>query len=154
MATMPMVVASLGIIPALQFLTAPREDGLVILTAFRHVVWAQGIAYFLLFFAMPLRDQFLCQEDLPFPSAIATAMTIDEKATQAALSKACAQSNDGGSVASERRPNRFENVPDNGVPQENVEGSRAMTFFNSVALSGFYVSIPLPKGTQTLRRTC
>jgi uncharacterized oligopeptide transporter (OPT) family protein len=87
MATMPMVVASLGIIPALQFLTAPREDGLVILTAFRHVVWAQGIAYFLLFFAMPLRDQFLNQDDLPFPSATATAMIIDEKATQAALSK-------------------------------------------------------------------
>jgi len=87
MATMPMVVASLGIIPALQFLTAPREDGLVILTAFRHVVWAQGIAYFLLFFAMPLRDQFLNQDDLPFPSTTATAMIIDEKATQAALSK-------------------------------------------------------------------
>jgi uncharacterized oligopeptide transporter (OPT) family protein len=87
MATMPMVVASLGIIPTLQFLTAPREDGLVILTAFRHVVWAQGIAYFLLFFAMPLRDQFLNQDNLPFPSATATAMIIDEKAIQAALSK-------------------------------------------------------------------
>jgi hypothetical protein len=151
MATMPMVAANLGVIPALQFLTGPSEGGPVVLTTFRHIVWTQGISCFVLLFAMLLRDQFLYQEDLPFPSAIATAMTIDEKATQAVLSKSCAQSNDGDSVASERYPNLSENVPDNRVPQGNVKGSRVMTFFIPVALSGFYVSIPLPKGTQTLR---
>jgi hypothetical protein len=154
MATMPMVAANLGVIPALQFLTGPSEDGPVVLTTFRHIAWPQGISYFALFFAMLLRDQFLYQEDLPFPSAIATAMTIDEKATQAALSKLCAQSNDGDSAAPERRPNRFENVPDDRVPRGNVEGSRVMTFFIPVTLAGVYVSIPLPKGTQTLPGTC
>jgi hypothetical protein len=154
MATMPMVVANLGVIPALQFLTGPSEGGPVVLTTFRHILWAQGISFFALFFAMILRHQFLYQADLPFPSAIATAMTIDKKATQAALSKSCTQSNDGDSVASERYPNRPENVPDNRVPQGNVEGSRVMTFFIPVALSGVYVSIPPPKGMQTLRGTC
>jgi uncharacterized oligopeptide transporter (OPT) family protein len=153
-ATMPMVAANLGVIPALQFLTGPSKDGPVVLTTFRHIAWAQGISYFALFFAMLLRDQFLYQEDLPFPSAIATAMTIDQKATQAALSKSCTQSNDGGSVASERFPNRPENVSDNRVPQGNVQGSRVMTFFIPVVLSGVYVSIPPPKGMKTLRGTC
>jgi OPT oligopeptide transporter protein len=149
MATMPMVVASLGVIPALQFLTAPREGGPVVLTAFRHLAWAQGIAYFPLFFAMPLRDQFLNQDDLPFPSATATAMTIDEKATRAALSKSCALSNDGFDTGSEAYPNRSEQVLDTQARPGNVEASQVMTFFIPVALSGVYVRLPLsPEATK------
>jgi uncharacterized oligopeptide transporter (OPT) family protein len=146
MATMPMVAASLGVIPALQFLAGPREDGPVVLTAFRHIAWAQGIAYFPLFFAMPLRDHFLKQDDLPFPSATATAMNIDEMATQAALSKPCAQSNDGFDTTSEAYPRRSEHVPETRGRMGDVEVSRVMTFFIPVALSGVYVSLPLPSG--------
>jgi uncharacterized oligopeptide transporter (OPT) family protein len=153
-ATMPMVVASLGVIPALQFLTGPGEDGPVVLTACRHIAWAQGIAYFALFFAMPLRDQFLSQADLPFPSATVTAMTIDEKATQATLSKLRAPSNDGFNTISEANPNRLEHLPDTRVRVENVEASRVMTFFIPVGLAGLYVSLPLPRGTQTVSTTC
>jgi uncharacterized oligopeptide transporter (OPT) family protein len=147
MATMPMVAANIGVIPALQFLTGSGEDGPVVLTTIRHISWAQGIAYFGPFFAMLLRDQFLYQEDLPFPSAKATAKTIDK---QAALSTSCVQSNNGSSVASEGYP---ENAPDNRVPQGNMERPRVMTVFIPIVLSGVYVSIPLPQGTQTLRRT-
>jgi uncharacterized oligopeptide transporter (OPT) family protein len=149
MATMPMVAASLGVIPALQFLTEPREGGPMVLTTFRHIIWAQAIAYFPLFFAMPLRDQFLNQDDLPFPSATATGMIIDEKATEAALSRSRVQSNDGFDTISDTQPNRSEHVPNTRVRSGNVEASWVMTFFIPVALSGVYVGLPLPRGTQT-----
>lgn len=149
MATMPMVAGNLGVIPALQFLTGPKENGPVVLTAFDHVVWAQGLAYFPLFFAMLFRGQFLNQDDLPFPSATATATIIDEKATQTALSKPCTQANDGIDSASEVYPNSSEHVPDTQVRQANGELLRVMMFFIPVALSGVYVSLPCPRGTRT-----
>jgi uncharacterized oligopeptide transporter (OPT) family protein len=142
MATMPMVAASLGVIPALQFLTGPRENGPLVLTAFRHIVWAQGLAYFPLFFAQLLRSHFLTQDDLPFPSATATAMIIDEKAAQVALLKPCAQANDRFDNASEAHPNSLEQVQDNGLHLPNGDLLRVMMFFIPVALSGVYVSLP------------
>ena len=155
-ATMPMVAASLGVVPALQFLARSREGGPIVLTAVRHLAWTQAIAYFPLFFAMLLRDQFLGQADLPFPSATAAAMTIDDKATATATAALPTRSStrlmaESEAAATEAFLDRSEHVPDlPGRPQENPPVSRVTAFLIPVALSGFYVqSSPLSRDPQS-----
>ncbi|KAL1529737.1 hypothetical protein AB1Y20_000673 [Prymnesium parvum] len=71
-ATMPLAGGFVGIIPALGMLDPP-----VVLSVWQQVVWAAGLTYFGIFFAVPLRRQTILVEQLTFPSGTATAKLIE-----------------------------------------------------------------------------
>lgn len=88
-ATGPLAYGFIGIIPAIEKLLTPEESGLVnelkfqILESFepfkqwwKLLVWSSGLAFFGVFFAIPLREEFIIRQQLKFPSGSATATLI------------------------------------------------------------------------------
>ncbi|CAM0142125.1 unnamed protein product [Umbelopsis sp. WA50703] len=76
-ATMPLAAGFVGIIPALQSMT--EEDhpgGGLTFSSGQLIVWSLGVAFFGVFFAIPLRTQTIIREKLRFPSGTATAQMI------------------------------------------------------------------------------
>ncbi|KAK9447304.1 OPT oligopeptide transporter protein-domain-containing protein [Limtongia smithiae] len=74
--TGPLGFGLVGIIPALEKLLTPEEGGPLLLSTWRIFLWSTGIAFFGVFFAVPLRKQVIVKEKLRFPSGSATAMMI------------------------------------------------------------------------------
>ncbi|KAI9298548.1 OPT superfamily oligopeptide transporter [Neoconidiobolus thromboides FSU 785] len=80
-ATMPLAGGFVGIIPALGMLSPEDRpnhgisSGLV-LNTYQLLLWGLGIAFFGVFFAVPLRKQVILKEKLKFPSGTATAQMI------------------------------------------------------------------------------
>ncbi|GAB7337926.1 hypothetical protein MBLNU457_4310t1 [Dothideomycetes sp. NU457] len=78
--TMPLGCGFVGVIPALELLLKPSEtpggeQGLH-LPLGKLVIWALGICFFGVFFAVPLRKEVIIREKLKFPSGTATALMI------------------------------------------------------------------------------
>lgn len=63
-----------GVIPALERLLKPAEGGPIHLSTLQLAFWAFGVAFFGVFFAVPLRKQVIIREKLRFPSGTATAL--------------------------------------------------------------------------------
>jgi uncharacterized oligopeptide transporter (OPT) family protein len=83
--TMPLGCGFVGVIPALNYLLRPEENGPLDIGLWRLIVWSVGICFFGVVFAVPLRREFVIREKLKFPSGTATALMIrvlhgDEKA--------------------------------------------------------------------------
>ncbi|KAK9237598.1 OPT oligopeptide transporter protein-domain-containing protein [Lipomyces kononenkoae] len=74
--TGPLGFGLVGIIPALEKFLAPEEGGPVNLSMLQILIWSGGIAFFGVFFAIPLRKQVIVKEKLRFPSGSATATMI------------------------------------------------------------------------------
>ncbi|KAI0244060.1 OPT super [Massospora cicadina] len=80
-AAMPLAGGFVGVIPALGLLTKgdrpdhASEPGIV-LTTRQLIGWGLGVAFFGVFFAVPLRHQVIVKERLRFPSGTATAQMI------------------------------------------------------------------------------
>ena len=74
--TMPLGCGFVGVLPALNFLLKPEENGPLKTGLWKLIVWAVGIAFFGVVFAVPLRKQFIIREKLKFPSGTATALMI------------------------------------------------------------------------------
>ena len=84
--TLPVGAGLVGIIPALEKLLLPEEGGPLELGYGRLIIWSMGVAFFGVFFAVPLRRQViirekyvaipLCSFRLRFPSGHATATMI------------------------------------------------------------------------------
>jgi uncharacterized oligopeptide transporter (OPT) family protein len=78
--TMPLGCGFVGVIPALEYLLKPDEtqgEGTgVHLSLVKLIVWAVGICFFGVVFAVPLRRQVIIREKLKFPSGTATALMI------------------------------------------------------------------------------
>ncbi|PNS15000.1 hypothetical protein CAC42_2229 [Sphaceloma murrayae] len=78
--TMPLGCGFVGVIPALEFLLKPEEtsDGTrgLNLPLGKLIVWALGLCFFGVFFAVPLRKEVIIREKLKFPSGTATALMI------------------------------------------------------------------------------
>lgn len=78
--TMPLGCGFVGVIPALEYLLKPSEtpgEGTgVHLSLGKLIVWAVGICFFGVVFAVPLRRQVIIREKLKFPSGTATALMI------------------------------------------------------------------------------
>lgn len=78
--TMPLGCGFVGVIPALEFLLKPSEtpDGShgLDLPISKLIVWALGICFFGVVFAVPLRREVIIREKLKFPSGTATALMI------------------------------------------------------------------------------
>lgn len=79
-ATGPLAYGFVGIIPAIEKLMTDEEsgyaNGLDMKPLWKLVMWSAGVAFFGVFFAIPLRKQFVIKEKLPFPSGSATATLI------------------------------------------------------------------------------
>lgn len=87
--SMPLSAGFVGVIPALEKLLKPIEGGPISLSIPELVFWGFGVAFFGVFFAVPLRKQVIIREKLTFPSGTATALMIsvlhgtDEKSPDA-----------------------------------------------------------------------
>jgi uncharacterized oligopeptide transporter (OPT) family protein len=64
------------VIPALEYLTNTQEGGPLRMPLPRLLLWALGISFFGLVFAILLRNKFVVNDKLPFPGAQATAAFI------------------------------------------------------------------------------
>jgi uncharacterized oligopeptide transporter (OPT) family protein len=60
--TMPLAAGLVGIIPALEKLLLPREGGPLQLNWGSLIIWSIGVAFFGVFFAVPLRRQVIIRE--------------------------------------------------------------------------------------------
>ncbi|SPO00488.1 related to permeases - unknown function [Cephalotrichum gorgonifer] len=76
MAIMPLGCGFVGVLPAMNFLLSPEEQGPIHLSKFMLVIWALGLCYFGVVFAVPLRRQVIIRERLRFPSGFSTAVLI------------------------------------------------------------------------------
>ncbi|SSD60653.1 related to Putative oligopeptide transporter YGL114W [Saccharomycodes ludwigii] len=82
--TGPLALGFVGVIPAIEkFLTKEEsggfitgEDGGTSLSLTKLIIWSIALAFFGVFFAVPLRKQVIIKEKLPFPSGSATATLI------------------------------------------------------------------------------
>ena len=77
--TGPLAYGLVGIIPAMEkFLTKEESDlnRSIKFSFWELVIWCTGLAFFGVFFAVPLRRRVLIEENLPFPSGSATATLI------------------------------------------------------------------------------
>ena len=88
--TMPLGCGFVGVIPALNYLLKPEENGPLEISLWKLIVWAVGICFFGVVFAIPLRREVIIREKLKFPSGTATALMIrvlhgDEKSINLAL---------------------------------------------------------------------
>lgn len=76
MGTMPLGCGFVGVMPALNTMLSPEENGPIVLSLWKLVLWALGLCYFGVVFAVPLRRQVIIREKLKFPSGTATALLI------------------------------------------------------------------------------
>lgn len=74
--TMPLGCGFVGVMPALNYLLREDENGPLRLSTWKLIVWALGICFFGVVFAVPLRREFIIREKLTFPSGTATALII------------------------------------------------------------------------------
>lgn len=74
--TMPLGCGFVGVMPALEFLLKPEENGPLVLSTGKLIVWSLGICFFGVVFAVPLRKEVIIRERLKFPSGTATALMI------------------------------------------------------------------------------
>ena len=74
--TMPLGCGFVGVMPALNFIMTTKENGPLILSTWKLIVWALGLCFFGVVVAVPLRRQVIIRERLKFPSGTATALMI------------------------------------------------------------------------------
>ncbi|KAI8935089.1 hypothetical protein NX059_007684 [Plenodomus lindquistii] len=74
--TMPLGCGFVGVIPALNYLLTPEENGPLDISLWRLIIWSVGICFFGVVFAVPLRREMIIREKLKFPSGTATALLI------------------------------------------------------------------------------
>lgn len=74
--TMPLGCGFVGVLPALNYLLKPEENGPLHLSLGKLMIWAVGICFFGVFIAVPLRKEVIIREKLKFPSGTATALMI------------------------------------------------------------------------------
>ncbi|KAI9746171.1 MAG: hypothetical protein M1818_000852 [Claussenomyces sp. TS43310] len=76
MGTMPLGCGFVGVMPALNYMLSSHENGPLFLSLWKLVLWALGLCFFGVVFAVPLRRQVIIREKLKFPSGTATALMI------------------------------------------------------------------------------
>ena len=74
--TMPLGCGFVGVMPALEYMLKPEENGPLVLRTWKLIVWSVGVCFFGVFFAVPLRREVIIREKLKFPSGTATALMI------------------------------------------------------------------------------
>lgn len=74
--TMPLGCGFVGIMPALNYLLTPQENGPLTIRTDKLIIWALGLSFFGVVIAVPLRKQVIIREKLKFPSGTAAALLI------------------------------------------------------------------------------
>ena len=74
--TMPLGCGFVGVMPALNYLMSSEENGPLLLSTWKLIIWALGLCFFGVVIAVPLRREFIIREKLKFPSGTATALMI------------------------------------------------------------------------------
>lgn len=73
---MPATAGLLSVIPALEYIVGPEDNGPLKLRWSQLLIWSLGLCFFGLVWAMILRTQFVVRAHLPFPGAKATTALI------------------------------------------------------------------------------
>jgi OPT family oligopeptide transporter len=73
---MPVTAGFTGVIPALEFLISPAEQGPLHLSYLQLLYWSLGVCLIGLIWAMMFRTQLVVRERLPWPGPVATATLI------------------------------------------------------------------------------
>lgn len=76
MGTMPLGCGLVGVMPVLNYMLTPEEQGPIFLSLWKLILWSLGLCFFGVVFAVPLRKQVIIREKLRFPSGTATALMI------------------------------------------------------------------------------
>lgn len=123
--TMPLGCGFVGVIPALNFLLKPDEGGPLDISLWKLIIWAVGICFFGVVFAVPLRREMIIREKLKFPSGTATALLIKvlhgEKESKPAASQHL--DNRHGISDEARGLLQDERAAERGVQEEEDDGS-------------------------------
>lgn len=161
--TMPLGCGFVGVVPALEFLLKPsetpssdssdpdivasiavaQETGGLKLPLSKLVLWALGICFFGVVFAVPLRKEVIVREKLKFPSGTATALMIGvlhggekQKGTR---SEDHEDEEEGRALMAEtQRDGAPDNAQDENAKRDWRRQIRLLTL--SFGISGLYVS--------------
>jgi hypothetical protein len=76
MGAMPVTAGLDGIIPALEYLITPRDNGPMKFSLWHLILWSSGVCLFGIVFAAPLRYFFVIRNPLRFPTGTAMATMI------------------------------------------------------------------------------
>lgn len=74
---MPVTAGFTGVVPALEYVIGPEENGPLRIGWGNLVLWSLGLCFFGLIFASLLREHFVVREKLPWPGPRATAHLIN-----------------------------------------------------------------------------
>lgn len=144
MGTMPLGCGFVGIMPALNYMLTPEEQGPLILSLWKLVLWSLGLCFFGVVFAVPLRRQVILREKLRFPSGTATALMIGVlHGTEATAD---------GPIASQRRASELQDefhpespsrtdiilAEDSSKANQSSWKSKVKLLFVAFAVSGIY----------------
>jgi len=150
---MPLSAGFVGVIPALERLLEPEEGGPLRVGTPQLMFWSIGVAFFGVFFAVPLRKQVIIKERLKFPSGTATALMIsvlhrDEGEAVEAGNEGDREGLVSGMSGEEEREGDREAQED----VETKESWRMKTglLVYSFALSGSYVRLPFRSTAATM----
>jgi uncharacterized oligopeptide transporter (OPT) family protein len=75
--TMPITAGFVGIIPALEYIIGPEENGPLHPSLSQLMLWSTGLCFFGILFASVLREHFVERENLPWPGARASGDLIN-----------------------------------------------------------------------------
>lgn len=100
---MPLAAGFVGVIPALETLLKPSEGGPLHLSMPKLIFWSLGVAFFGVFFAVPLRRQVIIKEKLKFPSGTATALMISVLHGNEHGNRVSQEEEEGDTAAAEER---------------------------------------------------
>ncbi|KAI1408144.1 OPT superfamily oligopeptide transporter [Hypoxylon sp. FL1857] len=156
MAIMPLGCGFVGVIPAMEYLLKPSEQGPIHLSMWKLIIWSLGLCYFGVVFAVPLRRQVIIREQLKFPSGFSTAVLIGvlhgKGHTQNGPALDTSKAATFGSLALENRPlvltetaNDEEDVADPADESSEIETEKKYSWSSNIRLllitfgiSGFY----------------
>ncbi|KAK3371550.1 OPT oligopeptide transporter protein-domain-containing protein [Lasiosphaeria ovina] len=111
MAIMPLGCGFVGVLPAMSYLLRDDEQGPIVLSLPKLILWSLGLCYFGVVFAVPLRRQVLIREKLKFPSGFSTAVLISVLHGRTPNDSAQPDAAGFGSLAGPGPPPRTKSVP-------------------------------------------
>lgn len=161
--TMPLGCGFVGVIPALEFLLKPGEDGPegdggegeggpLKLGFWKLVIWSLGVCLFGVVFAVPLRKEVIVREKLRFPSGTASALMLKVLHGSGSNEKVIAPESSRAGILSIEAESAGQSREDTGLlkdgdaedqaSKEQDWRSKMRILVGSFAMSGVYVNIP------------
>ena len=161
--TMPLGCGFVGVIPALEFLLKPGEDGPegdggdgeggpLNLSFWKLVIWSLGVCLFGVVFAVPLRKEVIVREKLRFPSGTASALMLKVLHGSGSNEKTVEPDNIHSGVINDRNGSTPVSREDTGLlkdvdaedqaSKEQDWRSKMRLLIGAFTVSGVYVGVP------------